>query len=442
VILVDAALRRRAEEGRPVRLAIVGAGTMGTKVTRQVTTATPGMEVVAISNRHPERAEAAFRAVGHEDLAAVGSVEELERAIVQGRPAVTDDPALLCEAEGVDVVMEATGTIEFGARVVSAAIAHGKHVVTSNAELQGTLGPILKTRADAAGVVLTDADGDQPGVIMNLYRHALGVGMRPVLLGNVKGLQDPYRTPETQAAFAADAGISPQMATSFADGTKISCEMALVANATGFPVGRRGAYGPRWEGHVEEGVDLFPREQMLETGLTDYLLGAHPSPGVFVYATHDDPVQRHSLAYYKMGPGPIYTFYVPTHLCHFEVPNSVARAVLFGDATVAPAAGPVVEVVALAKRDLEAGDTLDGIGGFDTYGAIENAPVAHGGGLLPMGLAEGCRVLRDIPRDEAITEADVERPPGRLADALHAEQVERFSAPTPSTGPRPTPTGR
>src|SRR3954454_629671 len=128
VILVDAALRRRAEEGRPVRLAIVGAGTMGTKGTLQVTTATPGMDVVAISNRHPERAEAAFRAVGHDDLAAVGSVAELERAIAQGRPAVTDAPGLLCEAEYIDVVMDATGTIEFGAGVVSAAIAHGKHV--------------------------------------------------------------------------------------------------------------------------------------------------------------------------------------------------------------------------------------------------------------------------------------------------------------------------
>jgi predicted homoserine dehydrogenase-like protein len=244
VILVDGALRRRAEEGRPVRLAIVGAGTVGTKVVRQVTTATPGMEVVAISNRHPEKAEAAFRAVGRDELAAVGSVAELEQAIAGGRPAVTDDPSLLCEAEGVDVVLEATGTIEFGAHVVADAIAHGKHVVTSNAELEGTLGPILKTRADAAGVVLTDADGDQPGVIMNLYRHAVGLGFRPVLLGNVKFLQDPYRTPETQAAFAADKGISPLMATSFADGTKISYEMALVANATGFPVGRRGAYGP------------------------------------------------------------------------------------------------------------------------------------------------------------------------------------------------------
>jgi predicted homoserine dehydrogenase-like protein len=441
VILVDGALRRRAEEGRPVRLGIVGAGTVGTKVARQVTTATPGMEVVAISNRHPEKAEAAFRAVGRDELAAVGSVAELEQAIAGGRPAVTDDPSLLCEAEGVDVVLEATGTIEFGAHVVSGAIAHGKHVVTSNAELEGTLGPILKTRADAAGVVLTDADGDQPGVIMNLYRHAVGLGFRPVLLGNVKFLQDPYRTPETQAGFAADKGISPLMATSFADGTKISYEMALVANATGFPVGRRGAYGPRWEGHLEDAVDLFPREEMLETGLTDYLLGAHPSPGVFVYATHDDPDARHSLAYYKMGDGPIYTIYAPTHLCHFEIPNSIARAVLFGDATVAPAAGPVVEVVALAKRDLAAGETLDGIGGFDTYGAIENAPVAQAEGLLPMGLAEGCRLLRDVRRDAAIAEADVERPPGRLSDALRAEQLERFS-PTPSTGPRPTPTAR
>ena len=113
-----------------------------------------------------------------------------------------------------------------------------------NAELQGTLGPLLKARADQAGVVLTDSDGDQPGVIMNLYRFVEGIGVRPVLAGNLKGLHDPYRNPTTQEGFARERGLTPNMATSFADGTKISFEMAIVANATGLRVGEEGHARP------------------------------------------------------------------------------------------------------------------------------------------------------------------------------------------------------
>jgi predicted homoserine dehydrogenase-like protein len=427
MVLLDSALREREQQGRPIRVALVGAGMMGANITYQVTNHVPGMEVVAIANRTPERAEAAFRRAGREDVARVDGGAALQQAIEAGRPAVTEDPMILGEAGGVDIVVEATGSIDHAAQVCLAAIGNGKHVLTSNPELAGTLGPILKVRADEAGVVFSDADGDQPGTQMNLFRQVKGFGLRPVLVGNVKFLQDPYRTPETQKAFAEAKGISPIMATQFADGTKISFEMVTISNATGLPVGRRGAYGPKWEGHLQDAVDLFPMEQMLETGLSDYLLGAHPSPGVFVYAVQDDEVLKPALDYYKMGPGPIYTFYAPTHLAFFELPNSIARAVLFNDETVSPLGAPVVEVVTLAKRDLRAGETLDGIGHYTVYGTTENAPVAREQDLLPMGLAEGCVLKRDVPRDGAITFADVELPAGRAADRLWEEQVARFA---------------
>jgi predicted homoserine dehydrogenase-like protein len=431
VIIVDTALRRREEEGNPIRVGMVGAGAMGRALALQVRSAVAGMDIVAISNRHPEAAERAYRDAGAEKVLRVSDHEELAEAMERGLPAYTDDPRLLCAAEGIDAIWEVTGAVEFGAHVVLDAIAHRKHVVTMNAELQGTVGPLLKERADAAGVVLTDSDGDQPGVMMNLYRFVRGIGVRPVLLGNLKGLHDPYRNPTTQEEFARRNGLSPQMATSFADGTKMSFEMALVANATGLRAGRRGLYGPACS-HVQDAADLFPFEQMLEVGLVDYVVGAEPAPGVFCLGYQDHPVQKRWLQLYKLGDGPLYTFYTPYHLCHLEGPTTVARAVLFGDAAVAPHSGHVVDVAANAKRDLKTGEVLDGIGFYTTYGVCENADVARAERLLPMGLAEGCTLVRDVPQDATLRYDDVALPEGRLVDALREEQAARFGTPAPA----------
>ena len=310
-----------------------------------------------------------------------------------------------------------------------AAIEAGKHVVLMNAEVDGTLGPILKTYADRAGVVLTNADGDQPGVQMNLYRFVRGLGVKPVLAGNIKGLHDPYRTPTTQADFAARWGQNPHMVTSFADGTKISFEQAIVANATGMRVARRGMHGPEVEAGtpIEEAASQFDVDELTAgPGIVDYVVGAAPSPGVFVLGTHDNPLQQHYLNLYKLGEGPLYCFYTPYHLCHFEVPNTVARAVLLGDATIAPVGPPQVDVVAAAKTELSAGDTLDGLGGYMTYGLAENSDVVATEGLLPIGLAEGCRLKRDISQDTVLTYDDVDVPQGRLSDRLRQEQADAF----------------
>ena len=426
MIVVDRLLERRQEEGRPVRVAMVGAGFMGRGIALQIATATPGMELVAIANRTVDKAREAYALGGAEDVRHVDGASELEQAIGDGRPAVTDDPLLVAGAEQVDAVIEVTGTVELAARVTLAAIEAGKHVVLMNAEVDGTLGPILKTYADRAGVVLTNADGDQPGVQMNLYRFVRGLGVKPVLAGNIKGLHDPYRTPTTQAEFAARWGQNPSMVTSFADGTKISFEQAIVANATGMRVSRRGMQGPE----VEAGTPIEEAAKKLEVGdeaIVDYVVGAAPSPGVFVLGTHDNPVQQHYLNLYKLGEGPLYCFYTPYHLCHFEVPNTVARAVLLGDATIAPIGPPQVDVVAAAKTDLAAGDTLDGLGGYMTYGLAENSDIVAAERLLPIGLAEGCSLKRNVGRDEVLTYDDVDVPEGRLCDRLRQEQADAFA---------------
>jgi predicted homoserine dehydrogenase-like protein len=429
MILVDRALERRHGEGRPIRVGMVGAGFMGRGIALQILGPVQGMELVAIASRRFESAERAYREAGREETLAVDSVPALETAIARGIPAVADDPLLLCEAEGIDAVIEVTGTIELAAEVAARAIDHDRHVILMNAEVDATVGPILKRRADRAGVVLTGGDGDQPGVTMNLYRFVVGIGVRPVLCGNIKGLHDPYRNPTTQEEFARRWGQSPTMVTSFADGTKISFEQAITANATGMRVARRGMYGPTVPTGtpIEESVGWYPTDELLEgPGIVDYVVGASPNPGVFVLGTHDHPTQRHYLNLYKLGEGPLYCFYRPYHLCHFEVPNSVVRAVEFGDATIAPMAGPLVDVVATAKRDLQAGETIDGLGGYMTYGLCENAEAALSQGLLPIGLAEGCRLRADIRKDTLLTYADVELPAGRFADQLRHEQNAHF----------------
>jgi predicted homoserine dehydrogenase-like protein len=430
MIIVDSALEKRQKEDNPVRVGMIGAGFMGRGIALQILNNVPGMDLVAIANRHLDGARKAYRQAGVNECQVIETTEQIEKAITRRRYAITEDAMIICEAEGVDAIIEVTGAVEFGAQVALKAIEHKKHVILMNAELDGTLGPILKVYADRAGVVLTDADGDQPGVIMNLFRFVKGLGVKPVLCGNIKGLHDPYRNPTTQQGFASKWGQSPHIVTSFADGSKISFEQTLVANATGMQVAQRGMFGPTVQTgtHIREASKQYPLEALVGgSGIVDYVVGAEPSPGVFVLGTQDHPAQKHYLNLYKLGEGPLYCFYTPYHLCHFEVHNTVARAVLFGDATIAPLGAPLVDVVTAAKIDLKAGQVLDGIGYYMTYGLCENTDVVCKENLLPIGLAEGCTLKRDIPKDQILTVDDVAFPEGRLCDRLYAEQNEYFS---------------
>ncbi len=426
MIIVDTALKKRQSENNPINVGIIGAGYMGRGLVLQILTAITGMNVVAVSNRTVSQAERAYQQSRINDIQHVESVTQLEDSIKQGKYTVTDNPMLLCEAEGVDVIVEATGEVEFGAHVTLRAIEHGKHVVLMNAELDAVVGPLLKYYADKAGVIITNVDGDQPGVVMNLFRWVDTIGYRPLLAGNIKGLQDHYRTPETQKGFAEQHKQKPKMITSFADGTKISMEMAVVANATGFGVGVRGMYGPECK-HVTEALKLFDVDQLLKGGMVDYILGAEPGPGVFVLGYNDNPVKQQYAQYLKMGDGPLYVFYIPYHLPHLETPLTIARAVLFNDAATSPIAGPVVDVITTAKCDLKKGEKLDGIGGFHTYGDTENYSITSSESFLPMSLSEDCILKNDIAKDQVLTYADVILPEGRLIDRLREEQDKMFA---------------
>lgn len=429
MLIVDTALKRRQAEGRPIRVGMIGAGFMGRGLANQILHSVPGMRLAAIANRSLDNARRGYDEHGARQPLVATRLGHLEDAIRAGKPVITDDAELLIESDQVDCLVDVTGAVEFGARITLRAIERGRHLVTMNAELDGTVGPILKTYADRKGVILTGCDGDQPGVQMNLYRFVKGLGVTPLVCGNIKGLQDEHRNPTTQKGFAEKWGQNPYMVTSFADGTKISFEQALVANATGMTVEKRGMMGREHAGHVDELARIYDVDKLTQLGgVVDYVVKSLPSPGVFVLGTHEDPKQRHYLNLYKLGPGPLYSFYAPYHLCHFEVPQSVARAVLFGDAVIQPLDGPRVDVVATSKVPLAAGDVIDALGGYKSYGVAEAYAVSRKQRLLPIGLAEGCRMKRAVPADTAITYDDVVIPEGRLVDKLRAEQDARWPA--------------
>lgn len=273
--IVDTALKEREENARPIQVGIVGAGFMCQGLVNQITNITPGMRVAAVSNRRVRRAIDVFHDAGLEDVVVAGSQSQLDAAIARSRPAAVEDAMLLARSDLIDVLVDVTGSVEFGARIALEAFRQGKDVVLMNAELDATIGPILQTYADRHGVILTACEGDEPGIQMNLFRWVKGLGLTPRLLGNVKGLQDRYRNPTTQKTFAEKWGQNPTMVTSFADGSKVSFEQAVVANATGFQVLARGmSRGLDYHGDIMKIGEIYDLAQLRQLGgAVDYVVG-------------------------------------------------------------------------------------------------------------------------------------------------------------------------
>jgi len=427
MIIVDNALKKREAEGRPIRVGLIGAGFMGQGLTNQITNSVPGMRMVAAYARRVDKAVKVFEYAGRTGVVIATSQGQLEDAIRAGKPVATEDAFLLARSGQIDVLVDVTGSVEFGAHVILEAFKHGKHVVLMNAEVDATIGPILQVYAEKYGVILSACEGDEPGIQVNLYRWVKGLGLIPRVIGNIKGLQDPYRNPTTQKGFAEKWGQNPAMVTSFADGSKISFEQSVVANATGFVVQSRGmSRGREYRDDVMKIGSLYNIEELRRLGVVvDYVVGT-PLTKVYCLAEHPDPKQQHYLSLYKMGEGPLYSFFIPYHLVHFEVPNAIARVALFHDSVAKPLGGPVVEVCAVAKRALKAGEVLDDYGMYMTYGEAVNVEEMSSKRYLPEGLVEGCKLKRDVPKDAVITYDDVEVPANVLAQQLRAEQYRHF----------------
>lgn len=398
-------LRKRQAEGRPIRVGLVGCGQEGSgmvHVTRQMA----GLETFAIADLDLARPLHVLQTLGipESSICVTDRVGAAEDALRRGHYVVTQDALLLPQLESLDALVEATGVTEVGAQLAWQGIMHKKHVVMLNVETDVTVGLILSQMAEKMGCVYTASTGDEPGVCKQLYDFAVGLGFEVVCLG--KGKNNPidfYATPESCRAEAESKHMNPKMLAAFKDGTKTMVELAAIANATGLTPDVPGAHGAKVDVPDLHKV-LVPQEDggiLSRRGCVEYSVGK-VAPGVFAIISTPDAHIRADLKFYAMGDGPYYTLYRPFHLCSIETPQAIAEAVIYGEAVLKPQR-MVAELVSVAKRDLKAGQKVDGIGGYDFFSRIysaEDARALHG---MPMGLTPGGRVLKDIARGELLT---------------------------------------
>ena len=388
---------REAREGRPVRIALVGAGQMGRGLAAQIGRI-PGMELAVAVDVDGARARAALKLAGQDVIE--DDPSRFVAAIADGVAVATTDVSVLPEFD-IDVVVEATGVPEVGAEVAHRSLLAKQHVIMLNVEADVTVGLYLDAIARSSGVVYSIADGDEPVAAKELVDLAHELAFEVVCAG--KGKNNPFiptATPESCADEAARKHMNPKMLASFQDGSKTMIEMAALANATGLPPDVTGMHGP--SGSVEELRSiLIPTADggiLSGSGRVEYAFG--PAPGVFVIVTSDDPAVAEEMAYLSMGEGPYWALYRPFHLASIEAPRTITTAMLDGIPALRPA-GWTAEVIATAKRDLVPGDVLDGIGGRHVRGVTYRADDAAG--LLPLGLAEGATIDRRIAAGEPIT---------------------------------------
>ena len=417
-------LNRLKELNETIDIAIIGIGAMGKGLLYQ-TTVTPNMETVAIADINIERCIEAADWLGL-PWRVVSTEGEMNDAIDEGLLAIARDGNLVAKADSAEAVIEASNAIGEGAEFALTALNHQKHLILMNAEIDMIFGPWLMQVAQDNGVVYASCDGDQHGVIRKLYDEMVLWGFEPIMAGNIKGYLDRYANPTMIVPEADKRNLDYRMCTAYTDGTKLNIEMSLLANALDMVTAVPGMYGPRAT-HVNEVLDLYDLHALRSIGrpVVDYVLGSQPGGGVFTVGYCDNKYQMDMMQYYKMGDGPFYVFYRPYHLCHVEAMEWVAKAVLDGESLLEPTYGFKTNVYAYAKRNLKAGEALDGIGGYNAYGLIENCPPINEDGGLPICLAEGVVLRRDIRKDERIQLTDVEFDPTSIEFDLYFKSQKR-----------------
>ncbi len=409
-MILQSALIKREQEFGPIRVGIVGAGQMGEGLTCQMELMR-GMKAVAIADVVPGRARQVFQSarVDGSDIVETDSESVAAQAIRDKKRVVTTNALLLTKVAGIDIVVESTGVPEVGAHIAFESILAKKHVLQMNVETDATVGYLLRSLARSAEVVYSLSAGDEPGSTMELYDFAVSLGFEVVSAG--KGKNNPLdrtATPDSVADVARKQQMNPKMLASFVDGTKTMVEMTSLGNALGFEPDVRGMHGP--EATPSTIAQVFGTKDtggvLSRKGLVDYGIGI--APGVFVVFTSDHPKIVRDLGYLKLGDGPNYALYRPYHLTSLETPVSIARAVIRNETTIATETVPVAETITIAKRDLRAGECIDSLGGFTVYGMIDSAKVAAEERLLPLGLAPGSRIVKDIKMGQPIQYEDVE----------------------------------
>lgn len=394
---------------RPIRIALIGAGFMGQGIA-EVVSSTPGMELVAISDKDIKRAEAAFESAGSSNPKYCGSKRDLELVDFNREKVVTENYNFIFEIPGIDIIVEATGIPEIGAEVAYKSILENINIATLTVETDVTAGYILTKLSKTSGVVYTVCTGDEPAALREMYDFFKTLGFEIISCG--KGKNNPldnHATPETLEKTAKSKGLNPRILTEFVDGSKTMIEMSSVANSCSLTIDRRNMHGPAVD--IDRIASILCHKSdggiLTKTGVVDYVVG-DLAPGVFVVARHKGKVVDETLRYLKIGNGPNYLFYRPYHLTSIEVPISIAYAVLYGKPSLNTSTAPTTEVITISKKDLKKGDSIDGIGGFTVYGGIETASKARELNLLPLGLSEGAILKKDISADTPIRYDDVE----------------------------------
>ncbi len=408
-----AKLQEREDQGNPIKVSIVGAGQMGTALTAQITNM-KGMEPAILANRTVEKAKKAYEEAGYtegKDFFITDDLEEANKLLSEGKFIATSNNDIATKADIIDCVVEATGVPQSGAKIAMDAINAQKNIVMLNVETDVTIGHLLKKLADNAGVIYTGSAGDEPGAVIEMFDYfkALGFDVKVVGKGKNNGIELDA-TPESVIEIAKEKGASPKMICAFRDGTKTMVEMTAMANATGFKPDVVGGHGASSD--VKGLNDILSLKSEGRGGVLDnyhvidYINGV--APGVFVIIGTDQPNAAEILRYIEMGDGPNYTIYRPFHLTSLETPISIAKAVIDHEPTIIPRFGRVAETVAVAKKDLKAGEKLDEIGGYTFRGLFISAEEADKIKALPMGLIDSeTELVRDVKNGDILTYDDV-----------------------------------
>lgn len=409
-------LKERQRQGNPVRNAVIGTGMMGSGIV-DVMTQMEGMSASFVADIEVDRAKQALLRAGvaEKNIVVTDDPVQADKAIKSGLHVASTNGLLAADLESLDVVTESTGIPEVGANVALRTITAGKHIVMMNVETDVCIGPLLKRMADSANVIYTGACGDEPACTMELIDFARSLGLEVVAAG--KGKNTPWHpdaNPETvfnyMPKLKGRPGINPRMISEFVDGSKTAIEMSAIANAAGLLPEVRGMHGPTaTRDNLHKVFTHKDRGGILSgTNVIDYCIGV--APGVFCVVTGDYPTAIDTFGG-MFGDDPVYALYRPYHLTSLETPLAAAKAVLLGEAAIAPQDKLFCEVICCTKKELVPGEVIDGIGGFCVYGSMDKADIARKEGLLPLALAQGSVVKRKVKKGEYLTYDDVDLNP-------------------------------
>jgi predicted homoserine dehydrogenase-like protein len=393
--------------GRDVRVAIVGAGQMGRGFGGQVSRI-PGLSLALVVDIDADRIRSLYNDIGVKDAVISNDPKVIADAMEAGQSTGSTTTEFIAEMP-FDIVVEATGIPDVGARVAYSSLLAKKDVAVLNVEMDVTIGPLLHKTAQLGGAVYTVCHGDEPVEAKVLVDFARDLQFDIIAAG--KGKNNPFEplsTPDTVRERALSKQMNPKMLCSFTDGSKTMTEMVALANATGLQLSKRGMYGPSASIKTLQNVFALQKDGGVldRPGVVDYCTG-DVAPGVFVIVRTDAPYINHEMTYMGMGSGPYFALYRPYHLASVEAPISLARAILDRESSLfAPSLQ--AEVCSMAKKDLNPGDVIDGIGGYTVRGYADIAKDSRRDNLVPIGLIQGAIVQKPIKVGDLITYEDVQ----------------------------------